>query len=114
MGDVLADGFLPMGRQFDAILSNPPYVRSKVIEGLAPELAAEPAVALDGGEDGLLFYRAILQYGAKHLREGGFFLFEIGFDQAEAVRVLGAEAGFSVCSVLCDLGGCDRVVCLSR
>ena len=112
--DVLEDGFLPPNRQFDAILSNPPYIRREVLSTLAPELSVEPQAALDGGEDGLVFYRAILANGAKHLTPNGFFLFEIGFDQAEVLRCLGAAAGFSDYTPVRDLGGCDRVVCLAR
>ena len=112
--DVLKDGFLPSGSLYDAILSNPPYIRREVLATLAPELAVEPQVALDGGEDGLIFYRAIVAYGAKHLKPNGFFLFEIGFDQAEDLKEIGVAAGFSEFSVTRDFGGCDRVVCLAR
>ena len=114
LGDVLANGFLPEGASYDAILSNPPYIRRDVLSSLAPELEKEPRAALDGGADGLVFYRAILQYGAAHLRPNGFFLFEIGYDQAEALRELGEQAGFLRYALLRDYGGCDRVVCLAR
>lgn len=109
LADVLTDGALPSNMQFDAILSNPPYIRTTVVKELAPELSAEPTAALDGGEDGLLFYRAILQNGKKHLKAGGFFLFEIGFDQAEDLLRLAKDADFSVCQILKDLSGNDRV-----
>lgn len=112
--DVLTDGFLPTGSLYDAILSNPPYIRREVLATLEPELTAEPRVALDGGEDGLHFYRAIVAHGAKHLKPDGFFLFEIGFDQAEALKEIGAAEGFSEFKLLRDLGGCDRVVFLSH
>ena len=98
---------------FDAILSNPPYIRANEIATLSPEVHAEPAAALDGGEDGLLFYRAILKNYTSLLKENGFFLFEIGFDQADALRRYGEERGFSQCRVLKDYGGNDRVVHLS-
>ena len=114
LSDVLSDGFLPAGTTYDAILSNPPYIRQDVLATLDPELEAEPRAALDGGADGLMFYRAILKYGAKHLNPGGCFLFEIGFDQAEALRALGAQAGFCNVSLLRDFGGCDRVAVLSK
>lgn len=114
----LADLFdtdpIPTDRKFDAILSNPPYIRPEVIEGLEPELAAEPRAALDGGADGLDFYRRILALAPNCLTPDGFVLFEIGFDQAEALCALAPVYGFSVESVLRDLGGCDRAVVLRR
>ncbi|MBQ7172697.1 MAG: peptide chain release factor N(5)-glutamine methyltransferase [Clostridia bacterium] len=97
---------------FDAILSNPPYIRSSVIPTLSDEVQAEPHAALDGGEDGLVFYRAILSL-RNLLRPGGRMLLEIGYDQAEAVTSMAKEAGFSEIRVIKDYGGCDRVVSLA-
>ena len=96
---------------FDVILSNPPYIPTSVIDGLSPEVHHEPFAALDGGEDGLIFYRAILRDYASLLKPGGLMLLEIGYDQAEALHTLCAEylPGCGV-SVLRDLGGNDRVV----
>ncbi len=99
---------------FDAILSNPPYIASREIEGLSPEVKCEPHTALDGGEDGLLFYRAMLTNWAKALKTDGFFLFEIGYDQAAAVTALAHAAGFPHVTLLRDLGGRDRVLRISR
>lgn len=99
---------------FDAILSNPPYIVSALLPSLSPEVQAEPQAALDGGEDGLLFYRAILQNFAHLLKPDGFFLFEIGYDQAQAVTSLGISHGFSHTRVIKDYGKQDRVVFLSR
>ena len=99
---------------FDAILSNPPYIPTKDIAALSPEVHAEPAVALDGGADGLLFYRAILQNYTTFLKKDGFFLFEIGFDQAEDLISLGKEHNFSHIRVIRDFGGNDRVVYISN
>ncbi len=79
---------------FDAILSNPPYIPSEDLSTLAPELGYEPALALDGGADGLVFYRRILSF-APLLREGGFFLFECGYDQKEALSALADGCGMS-------------------
>ena len=114
VADVLKDGALPSEMQFDAILSNPPYIRTGVVGELAPEVLAEPAAALDGGADGLLFYRAILQNGKKHLKAGGFFLFEIGFDQAEDIARLAKEAGYPTCKIIKDLSGNDRVALITE
>lgn len=110
-GDVLAP--LPAVGEVDAILSNPPYIRSAVVPTLAPELAYEPQAALDGGEDGLIFYRAILSHHACRLKADGVILFEIGYDQGEDLRALGAAHGFA-CRIRQDLGGCDRLAVLTR
>ena len=77
---------------FDAILSNPPYIRTAVVGTLSPEVLREPALALDGGEDGLLFYRRILSL-TDRLSPSGFFLLECGYDQEEEMAALAAGAG---------------------
>lgn len=94
-----------------AILSNPPYIRTDVIPSLSPEVGHEPHMALDGGEDGLIFYRALLDLAKGWLAEGGFCLFEIGYDQGDALMEMAGERGFS-CVIRRDLGGCDRVAIL--
>ncbi len=96
---------------FDAILSNPPYIATRELDALSPEVHAEPPAALDGGTDGLLFYRAILTNWARTLKKDGFILFEIGYDQGKALLDLAAAHGFDA-TVKRDLGGCDRVVLL--
>lgn len=114
---ILSDVLCPItncGDAFDAILSNPPYIPTANIDDLSPEVHAEPFAALDGGEDGLLFYRAILKNYTPLLKKDGFFLFEIGFDQADALRNLGKEYHFEHIRVIRDLGGNDRVVYLSN
>lgn len=98
----------------DALLSNPPYIPTHVIEGLSPEVKREPRAALDGGEDGLVFYRAILRDYAPLVRPGGLIILEIGYDQGDALRLLAAEQmPRASVEVLKDLGGQDRVVCLT-
>ena len=113
LGDVLTSSYLPEGQRFDAILSNPPYIETRVLSTLAPELNAEPLVALDGGEDGLLFYRAILTGCADKLKKGGFFLFEIGYDQAKSLSGIAHGLGFSGFRVLQDYGKNDRAVLIT-
>lgn len=98
---------------YDIILSNPPYIVRDVVPTLAPELAHEPVTALDGGVDGLDFYRAIVAHYRTSLAPGGRFVFEIGYDQAEALRALAASAGMA-CTIRRDLGGCDRMAVLSE
>lgn len=97
--------------KYACIISNPPYIRGDVVPTLAPELAHEPAAALDGGEDGLIFYRAIVEHYRAHLALGGCFIFEIGFDQADALRALADAVGMT-CMIRRDLSGCDRMAVL--
>ncbi len=98
---------------FDAILSNPPYIRSGEMAALSPEVKSEPSAALCGGEDGLDFYRAILSSWLSLLSPRGMIFFEIGWDEAAEVRALGERVGFFA-EVRKDLSGNDRVVCLRR
>lgn len=115
LADVLSPTpFLEKDAPFDAILSNPPYIPTKDIDTLSPEVHAEPSAALDGGEDGLLFYRAILKNYTPLLKKDGFFLFEIGFDQADDLISLGREHNFAHIRVIRDFGGNNRVVYLSN
>ena len=96
---------------YDVIVSNPPYIPTAEIPKLMPEVGSfEPLEALDGKEDGLFFYRKIVAECGSHLRDGGYLLFEIGCDQAEAVTTMLREAGFYEVQVVKDLAGLDRVV----
>lgn len=97
----------------DAILSNPPYIRADVIPTLQTEVQFEPRAALLGGEDGLVFYRAILDQWAPLLKADGLILFEIGYDQGEAITALAAKHGFT-CTIKKDFGGNDRVAILQK
>ena len=100
---------------FDMIVSNPPYIPTAVIDTLEPEVrAGEPLLALDGGADGLAFYRRIAAQAARHLRIGGKLFLEIGFDQAQDVTALLREAGFIEIGTVRDYGGRDRVVRAER
>ena len=96
---------------FDYIISNPPYIRSADIETLAPEVRDhDPRIALDGGEDGLAFYRRIAAGAPAHLARGGMIFLEIGYDQAGEVSQILADAGFKNIEVIRDYGDNDRVV----
>lgn len=111
---ILADVLKPdaLGdRKYHAIISNPPYIRTEVIDTLESEVKSEPRVALDGGDDGLVFYRAIVKNLAKNLEDDGFFIFEIGYDQGNDLKRIAEENGFS-CEIKKDLGGCDRAAIL--
>lgn len=111
MGDVLSPEFAARfaDGSLDFIASNPPYIASGELPGLQEEVQKEPALALDGGEDGLVFYRAIAKLWAPKLRPGGVLAVEIGEEQAEAVSALFAEAGIA-CRTEQDFNGLDRVI----
>lgn len=93
------------GRVFDIITCNPPYIRSSDMDGLQREVRMEPALALDGGADGLDFYRLLSREYRKFLRPGGRIYMEIGWDQADDVCAL-----FENARVIRDLNGLDRVI----
>lgn len=98
---------------FDGIISNPPYIPTRDLPGLEPELESEPRRALDGGEDGMIFYRAITGAATPHLKDGGFLLYEIGQNEESAVAAIGAENGFC-CRQFRDLSGIVRSLLLRR
>lgn len=105
-----SDLFEQVKGRYDCILSNPPYIPSAVIDTLMPEVRErEPRMALDGGEDGLYYYREIIRQSPAYLKSGGMLFLEIGYDQAEAVReLLGRD--FTGITVKKDLAGLDRVI----
>lgn len=100
-----------LGEPFDMIVSNPPYIKTDVIHTLMPEVREhEPMMALDGGADGLSFYRRIAEEAGKYLCGGGMLFFEIGCEQAEDVCAIMERAGFREIEVVKDFAGLDRVV----
>lgn len=103
---VQSDLFASVEGTFDVIVSNPPYIRRGDIAGLAEEVRRQPTIALDGGEDGLAFYRRIQEDYRAYLNEGGVLLLEIGYDQAESVRGI---FGTDITRIVKDLDGNDRV-----
>ncbi len=97
--------------KYDIIVSNPPYIASRVIASLMPEVRDhEPHMALDGGADGLDFYRRIVDKADGYLKENGWLSVEIGFDQGECVRSMFVDHGYDSVQVMKDLAGLDRVV----
>ena len=98
---------------FDAIVSNPPYIRPEVIKELSEEVKHEPYAALYGGDDGLIFYNKIIKDYTKFLKKEGIMLFEIGYDQADDLKRISGENGFS-CEIFKDYGGNDRVALLRK
>ena len=108
---VEGDLFEKVDGMFDMIVSNPPYIPSGEIDGLMPEVRDhEPRLALDGSDDGLLFYRRIIDGCKGHLTKGGMLFFEIGSTQGEAVSRMMEQAGFLELHIKKDYAGLDRVV----
>ena len=106
-----SDLFSNISGKYSIIVSNPPYIRSSVIETLQEEVKDhDPLLALDGMEDGLHFYRRIITECQSHLQDNGYLLFEIGHDQGRDVSDLMKAAGFRDVTVKKDLAGLDRVV----
>ncbi|MGN0715434.1 MAG: peptide chain release factor N(5)-glutamine methyltransferase [Anaerovoracaceae bacterium] len=99
-------------KKFDLIISNPPYIRSDVIPGLQPEVKDhEPLSALDGGEDGLMFYRIIADQAPEFMKKEGILMMEIGHDQmGEVTKLFSADGRYSYVTGLKDLAGRDRIV----
>lgn len=111
VADVLDPSFMDELGEFDYIISNPPYIETAELDALEAELFFEPRAALDGGADGMRFYSVIIsKYGA-YLKNGGGMLFEIGYNQADAISLLAHDNGYS-CEIFKDYGGNDRVALL--
>lgn len=106
-----ADGNRKVPQKFDIIVSNPPYIRTDVIDTLMPEVREhEPLMALDGMEDGLYFYREITKEAKAYLNRGGMLYYEIGYDQSADVTEILKKEGFREIEVVKDFAGLDRVV----
>lgn len=111
--DVFSPDFLSGGEKYDIIISNPPYIRTEVIKGLSAEVKSEPHIALDGGDDGLVFYRRLLDVCPKALADGGAIIFEIGYDQAADVTAEAEKHGLSG-EVFRDYGKNDRCIVIKK
>ncbi|MBQ9480274.1 MAG: peptide chain release factor N(5)-glutamine methyltransferase [Selenomonadaceae bacterium] len=101
-----------VGRTYDAILSNPPYIPTAVIDELQPEVSRyEPRLALDGGADGLKYYQRIIDGSVALLKPDGFLALEVGVDQSEPVRkMLEANGQFDPINMIWDLIGIERII----
>ena len=108
MGDVFES--IGADKKYDLIVSNPPYINEKDMGNLQPEVEFEPPTALYGGEDGLMFYRAIASNYRDSLKSGGSLVFEIGYDQGEAVKDILLALGFKNIKIKKDYSENDRVV----
>jgi len=107
----LGSWFEAVQGRFDLIVSNPPYIDKAHMERLSPEVKNyDPDLALYGGEDGLVAYRIIIAQAPNYLMQGGRLIFEIGYDQAQAVTELMQKRGFSDVCTHKDLAGHDRLI----
>ncbi len=115
-GFLLGDLLEPVGdRKVHGIFSNPPYIPTKDMAGLQVEVKKEPMMALDGGIDGLDFYRRLLTQAEKYLLPNGFLLMEVGIHQAQPVTEIAETLGWKTLEKpICDYGGIERVVLFSR
>ena len=110
---LLEDGLSYLPKQpFNGFFSNPPYIEKKVIPTLSREVQKEPLSALDGGEDGLNFYRYFCSHLSYYIYKEGICALEIGYDQGEALSALARENNLSL-TIAKDFGGCDRLAILS-
>lgn len=112
---IRSDMFSDVSGRYDVIVSNPPYIRTADIEELMDEVKIhEPSGALDGGTDGLKFYRILVEKSHLFLREGGLLALEIGHDQAQDISLLLEENGYDEIEIVKDLPGLDRVVLATK
>ncbi len=105
-GDVLEDDF----GEYDLIISNPPYIKTADLDTLQKEVKREPQMALDGGEDGLMFYRKIAEKWVPHLKSGGTLAVEIGIGQGNDVKKIFEKSGLKNIGSRNDLSGVERVI----
>lgn len=106
LGDITTD----VSGKYDLIVSNPPYIKSNIIPSLQAEVHKEPMMALDGGDDGLFFYRVIEEKWTGHIKPGGKLMVEIGYDQAKQVCSIFESSGLADIQIIKDYSGNDRVI----
>ena len=109
-----SDMFEKIEGKFDMIVSNPPYIETETIKTLSPEVKNEPMLALDGGEDGLMFYRMLADKSRAYLNSNGILAVEIGYQQKEKVMGIFEKAGFCEIYSKKDYGKIGRASCRER
>lgn len=107
---IKSDLFDNINEKFDVIVSNPPYIESSTLEGLSMEVKNEPKIALDGGKDGLDFYRKIIKEAPNFLNKSGYLSLEIGYNQKDAVEKLLKTYKYKDIQIKKDLSNIDRVI----
>lgn len=113
---ICSDMFKNIGKnRFDVIVSNPPYIKRKIINTLDEEVKNEPIIALDGGNDGLNFYREIIKQSYEYLTENGMIFLEIGYDQKEElIELIREDKRYEFIKAKRDLGNNDRIVVIRK
>lgn len=112
---IQADLFNEIDKKFNIIVSNPPYIKTDVINELSLEVQNEPHIALDGGQDGLYFYRNIINNAYKYLEDEGCLALEIGYDQKyEVIELIENSHKYKEIYSKKDLAGNDRIVICKR
>lgn len=112
---IKSDMFKNIKEKFDFIIANPPYIKTTKIKTLSKQVQKEPKMALDGGEDGLKFYKILINESYKFLNDGGYLCLEIGFDQKEEVAKLIEQNGnYDSIYAKKDLAGNDRIIVASK
>ena len=102
-------------KDFDVIVSNPPYIKTQVINSLDREVKNEPIIALDGGEDGLYFYKKIIKEAFNFLTDNGMIFLEIGYDQKdELIELINTDKRYELVKTKKDLGDNDRIVVVKK
>jgi len=102
-------------KDFDIIVSNPPYIKTKVIGELDKQVKNEPYIALDGGADGLKFYKIIIENAYKYIKNEGKVFLEIGYDQKEELeKLIKADKRYELVKTKKDLGDNDRIVVVKK
>lgn len=110
--DIFSPSFL-IGYTFDIIVANPPYIESSAIDSLDESVQREPRIALDGGHDGLIFYKFIIPNYMQFLNKNGFMLLEIGYNQGEKIKNICIENGVA-CTIFRDYAGHDRIALVKK
>lgn len=114
MDVILSDIYENVLGKFDIIFSNPPYIRSEDIKNLDKDVLKEPHLALDGGESGLDYYIKIIEGAKDYLKENGYIIFEIGYDQRKDIEKIAKDAGYTNVECIKDMENRDRVIIIRK
>lgn len=114
MNVILSDIYENVTGKFDIIFSNPPYIRTEEIKNLDKDVLKEPHLALDGGESGLDYYIKIIGDAKDYLKEDGYIIFEIGYDQRKDIEKIAKDVGYTSVECIKDMENRDRVIIIRK
>lgn len=114
MNVILSDIYENVSGEFDIIFSNPPYIRTEEIKNLDKDVLKEPHLALDGGESGLDYYIKIIGDAKDYLKEDGYIIFEIGYDQRKDIEKIAKDVGYTSVECIKDMENRDRVIIIRK